>query len=183
MKVPLLSTVRASCRHNPRIAPPKHLIELATGVASLMRVGSKPCLFIFGVHALASGAHTPSKTSPLPFGGKQGLVRYSIPRRKRDGQPCQRPAMANGRCWVHGGPSTGPRTPAGLERSRSARLKHGYYARAAVAERAEARAMTARSVTTRRPSDVPPEVHLRLEAVRRFGRLPSARPPTISGSS
>ena len=63
-------------------------------------------------------------------------------RRKRDGQPCQRPAMANGRCWVHGGPSTEPRTPAGLERSRSARLKHGYYARAAIAERAEARAMT-----------------------------------------
>src|SRR5215207_10539682 len=88
-------------------------------------------------------------------------------RRKRDGLPCQRPAMANGRCWVHGGPSTGPRTPAGLERSRSARLKHGYYARAAVAERAEARAMTRALRDYMRRSDVPPEVHLRLEAVRR----------------
>jgi hypothetical protein len=35
--------------------------------------------------------------------------------------------MANGRCRVHGGLSTGPRTPEGLERSRRANWKHGYY--------------------------------------------------------
>jgi len=33
--------------------------------------------------------------------------------------------MKNGRCYVHGGPSTGPRTPEGLERSRKANWKHG----------------------------------------------------------
>ncbi|HZF33834.1 MAG TPA: HGGxSTG domain-containing protein [Candidatus Angelobacter sp.] len=33
--------------------------------------------------------------------------------------------MPNGRCRLHGGLSTGPRTPAGLDRSRRARWKHG----------------------------------------------------------
>jgi hypothetical protein len=33
--------------------------------------------------------------------------------------------MRNGRCRIHGGLSTGPRTPAGLERSRKARWVHG----------------------------------------------------------
>ncbi len=49
------------------------------------------------------------------------------------------PAMANGRCRLHGGPSTGPRTLAGLERSRRARWKHGFYSRAAKDERARMR--------------------------------------------
>jgi hypothetical protein len=35
--------------------------------------------------------------------------------------------MRNGRCRLHGGLSTGPRTPEGLERSRRARWKHGGY--------------------------------------------------------
>jgi hypothetical protein len=36
------------------------------------------------------------------------------------GQPCQAPAMENGRCKLHGGLSTGPRTPEGKERWRKA---------------------------------------------------------------
>jgi len=32
--------------------------------------------------------------------------------------------MPNGRCKVHGGKSTGPRTPEGLQRSRRANWKH-----------------------------------------------------------
>ena len=32
--------------------------------------------------------------------------------------------MRNGRCRMHGGKSTGPRTPEGLERSRKARWIH-----------------------------------------------------------
>jgi len=35
--------------------------------------------------------------------------------------------MKNGRCDLHGGKSTGPRTPEGLERSRKANWKHGQY--------------------------------------------------------
>src|SRR5215813_8955804 len=56
-------------------------------------------------------------------------------RSKRTGKPCRAAAMPNGRCKVHGGKSTGPRTPEGLERSKRARLKHGYYSREAKAER------------------------------------------------
>ena len=41
-------------------------------------------------------------------------------RSKRTGKPCRAAAMPNGRCKVHGGKSTGPRTPEGLERSRRA---------------------------------------------------------------
>jgi hypothetical protein len=62
-------------------------------------------------------------------------------RRKRDGLPCQAPAMKNGRCWVHGGPSTGARTPEGRKRARTARLVHGFYSAAAKSERREARAI------------------------------------------
>ena len=43
--------------------------------------------------------------------------------------------MSNGRCRMHGGASTGPRTPEGLEKSRRARWKHGFYSAEAKAER------------------------------------------------
>ncbi len=49
----------------------------------------------------------------------------------RSGAPCRGPAMRNGRCRMHGGLSTGPKTPEGLERSRTARWKHGRYSREA----------------------------------------------------
>ena len=43
---------------------------------------------------------------------------------------CQCPAVRNRRrCRLHGGKSTGPKTTAGLERSRRARWKHGVYSR------------------------------------------------------
>jgi len=45
----------------------------------------------------------------------------------RPGTPCKGQPMANGRCRMHGGASTGPRTPGGLERIRQARTKHGAY--------------------------------------------------------
>ena len=53
----------------------------------------------------------------------------------REGTPCRGPAMANGRCRMHGGKSTGPRTPEGLERSRKANWKHGLYSAESIAER------------------------------------------------
>ena len=45
----------------------------------------------------------------------------------RMGTRCKGPAMRNGRCRMHGGASTGPRTRAGLARSRQANSKHGRY--------------------------------------------------------
>jgi hypothetical protein len=61
-------------------------------------------------------------------------------RSKRTGLSCRAAAMPNGRCRVHGGMSTGPRTPEGLERSRRANWKHGYYSREAKADRLRVRA-------------------------------------------
>ena len=59
--------------------------------------------------------------------------------KRRDGLSCTSPAMKNGRCRMHGGKSTGPRTPEGSERARKARWKHGYYSAEAKAKRAEGR--------------------------------------------
>jgi len=47
--------------------------------------------------------------------------------------------MRNGRCRVHGGLSTGPRTAEGLARSRRSNWKHGYYSAEAKQVRREAR--------------------------------------------
>ncbi len=35
--------------------------------------------------------------------------------------------MKNGRCRMHGGASTGPRTPEGVARVRQAKTRHGRY--------------------------------------------------------
>jgi len=47
--------------------------------------------------------------------------------RTRKGTPCNGPALHNGRCRMHGGTSTGPRTAIGLARSMRANWKHGRY--------------------------------------------------------
>jgi hypothetical protein len=46
----------------------------------------------------------------------------------RRGTPCQCPAMTNGRCRLHGGLSTGPKTAEGIECIRRARLTDADYA-------------------------------------------------------
>src|SRR5262245_36286313 len=51
--------------------------------------------------------------------------------RTRQAAYCRNPAMRNGRCRMHGGASKGPKTAAGLERSRKARWKHGARSREA----------------------------------------------------
>ena len=53
----------------------------------------------------------------------------------RKGTPCQAPAMENGRCRLHGGKSTGPKTPEGIERIRQAHLKHRRYTKDAIVYR------------------------------------------------
>jgi hypothetical protein len=57
----------------------------------------------------------------------------------RAGDCCRQPAMANGRCRLHGGLSTGPRTAEGRARCARARLKHGAYSAATRALMAEGR--------------------------------------------
>jgi hypothetical protein len=47
--------------------------------------------------------------------------------RTRAGECCRQPAMRNGRCRMHGGRSTGPRTAEGRARCAAARRTHGFY--------------------------------------------------------
>ena len=55
---------------------------------------------------------------------------------KSRGKRCGNLAVKGKRvCWIHGGRSTGPRTPEGLERSRKANWKHGFYSAEMAAER------------------------------------------------
>ncbi len=50
-------------------------------------------------------------------------------------QPCRRLAMANGRCRLHGGMSTGPKTIEGKQKAITAPLKHGFYSKKSIEER------------------------------------------------
>ena len=66
----------------------------------------------------------------------------------RSGKPCAAPAMWSDRtgrytrCRLHGGKSTGPRTLAGLERSRKANWKTGHYSAKRRNQRRAARAVS-----------------------------------------
>ena len=56
----------------------------------------------------------------------------------RKGTECQRPAnKSNGRCRVHGGASTGPRTEEGRARISEANLRHGRYTKDKLEKRRE----------------------------------------------
>src|SRR5262245_11157360 len=93
------------------------------------------------------------KSEPMdPLSASQSTVcglawkRYSRQTPLRDvapalnGRASLAAAMPNGRCKLHGGKSTGPRTMEGLERSRRANWKHGHFSREAKAERSRLRA-------------------------------------------
>lgn len=55
--------------------------------------------------------------------------------RQRNYLPCRQPAMKNGRCRLHGGKCTGPKTKEGKRRSAQANLKHGLYTKKAMADK------------------------------------------------
>jgi hypothetical protein len=77
----------------------------------------------------------------LKYGNRPGNP-ANAPRcgaRTRSGAPCRGAAMPNGRCRMHGGPSTGPRTEAGKAAIRASRTKHGRYSQASIAARREVR--------------------------------------------
>jgi len=50
-------------------------------------------------------------------------------KRRRNPEACKAPAMANGRCRLHGGLSTGPKTTEGLARSQRGNWKHGEFSK------------------------------------------------------
>lgn len=71
----------------------------------------------------------PLRNGPLRNGNQRGDPRAS-PRcgaQTRAGCPCRQPAMPNGRCRLHGGRSSGPRTEAGRAALAAAHTKHGHY--------------------------------------------------------
>jgi len=68
----------------------------------------------------ARARRKPRKPPGKPVKGQCGA-------RTRRGTACRAPAMKNGRCRMHGGKSTGPKTPEGLEQMRQAKIKHGLY--------------------------------------------------------
>ncbi len=70
-----------------------------------------------------------ARIGPLRNGNPRGNPNLA-PRcgaRTRAGCACRAPAMTNGRCRMHGGASTGPRTEAGRASLRAARTTHGGY--------------------------------------------------------
>ena len=90
-------------------------------------------------HPMDNDSETPTPAAgtphPLSLAGRtDGRLCGAGPRRGR-AHPCRNLAMRNGRCHLHGGKSTGPRTDAGRERCRQARTIHGERSAATMAER------------------------------------------------
>lgn len=87
-----------------------------------------------------------NESEQTPHGTRRGWLKNGNPpgdfskaprcgAKTRRGTPCQCRAMRNGRCRLHGGRSTGPKTADGVERIRRAVTKHGKYSEASKAER------------------------------------------------
>jgi hypothetical protein len=97
----------------------------------------------------------PPPLTPAPPAPGSGPLRNGNPRgnphasprcgaRTRAGEPCRQPALANGRCRLHGGKSTGARTEAGKAAARAAATTHGYWTEESRAFRHTINALLAR---------------------------------------
>lgn len=76
---------------------------------------------------------TEVRGGPLRNGNRRGdpnLAPRCGAKARTTGCPCRAPAMQNGRCRLHGGKATGPRTAAGLARLAATHTKHGGYSKA-----------------------------------------------------
>src|SRR5271167_4829081 len=92
------------------------------------------------------------RTGPLRSGNPRGnpnLAPRCGAKARTTACPCQAPAMPNGRCRMHGGKSTGPRTPAGFASLARPRTTHGLFAQSGPAAEFRAEIHHAR-VTARR---------------------------------
>ena len=63
-----------------------------------------------------------------PIGDISNAKRCGAKKRRKEDY-CRGPAMSNGRCRIHGGLSTGPKTQEGIERIRKANWKTGKYSK------------------------------------------------------
>jgi hypothetical protein len=96
------------------------------------------------------------------------------------GLGCRAPAMANGRCRMHGGGSTGPRTPEGLARLAAAHTKHGNDGAAWRAVRRYQRSLIVRSWLLAGAFRFGPYLPPDLAARMRLGASDLASPPHYS---
>jgi hypothetical protein len=69
-----------------------------------------------------------SKTADLPAQVFRSPKCHAL---TRDERLCPNFAQKNGRCRLHGGLSTGPKTIEGQERSKRGNWQHGFYTQAA----------------------------------------------------
>ena len=83
------------------------------------------------------------KTSLIAAGGAIVCKRCTA-KAKSTGSQCSKPALRSSRtqrCQLHGGRSTGPRTPEGKARSAQANLKSGDYSQASLDKAAKEKAL------------------------------------------
>ena len=121
---------------------------------------------------------TDDRTGPLRNGNPRGNLnlgpRCGAKTRAPRSGPCRAPAMKNGRCRLHGGKSTGPRTEEGRARIRAARTTHGYYTAESKAARRRVAALKAETralLAAQRAAAVLAETHA-LVALHRAGADP-----------
>jgi hypothetical protein len=78
-----------------------------------------------------------ARTEEDEFGSKEKPYESQICGAKtRSGNPCKKWGMKpSGRCRLHGGKSTGPKTEEGKARISAARLKDGHYTKEAIEQR------------------------------------------------
>ncbi len=124
-----------------RKSPAKILAELAAlekSMGAMLNEGKAHGAKPNGHDTAAQAQATPNRACPPKrlSARRRGRLRHGNPSgdfltaprcgaRTRAGCACCQPAMANGRCRLHGGKSTGARTAAGLARCRTASLVHG----------------------------------------------------------
>jgi hypothetical protein len=126
--------------------------SFATSIAARISVPRRPVSAGPGVDRPVLTTPTslpPDRRGRLKNGNPAGdfLAAPRCGARTRCGGECRQPAMPNGRCRLHGGLSTGPRTAAA--RSRRARLTHGARSAGVRALLREARAHARRTLTLR----------------------------------
>jgi hypothetical protein len=126
-------------------------------------------------------AEPPAKPAPGPLrnGNPRGNPNLA-PRcgaKNRAGNPCCAPAMANGRCRLHGGKCTGPRTPQGKADFKAAHTKHGRYSAPKRAAKLYARTLTVRSRLTREAQRL--SAHLPPDMAARLARGPDELWPPV----
>jgi hypothetical protein len=117
-------------------------------------------------------AEPPATPGPLRNGNPRGnpnLAPRCGAKARTTGTPCCAPAMANGRCRLHGGKCTGPRTPEGKAAFKATHTRHGRTTALKRAANLYARTLAVRSRLTR-------------EAHRLSAHLPPTWPPAWSAA-